>query len=94
MTITVAFLVWLGWKAGLPLLSALLRMAAWVLIIAVVLSVFLGLEPATASVAVCIAGFWLTGQAVFRVRRGYWRSPTLQRAADGLRGRKAENPGA
>lgn len=87
--ITVAFLVWLGWKAGVVVLSASLRMMAWVFVLAAVLTVLLGMGTVPGVVPMTIAVFWFTGQGLFRLRRGYWRSHNLERLAALLQERKA-----
>lgn len=91
IVITVAFFTWLAWKAGAVVLSGALRVMAWILVVAVVLSVVLGLSPVPGAVLEGIVVFGLAGHAVFRVRRGHWRSPTLQRFADLLQERSAHN---
>lgn len=91
IVITAAFFTWLAWKAGAVVLSVMLRMMAWILVLAVVVSVVTGMQPAPGAVLEGIAGFWLAGHVLFRIRRGYWRSPTLRRAVDFLQERSAPN---
>ena len=91
VVIAVAFFTWLAWKAGTVVLSASLRMMAWVFILAAVLTVLLGLGTVPGVVPMTIAVFWLGGHTLFRIRRRYWRSPTLERVAAALPERKAHS---
>ncbi len=80
--VVVGFFGWLAWKAGLVVLSALLRVMAWFMIVVIVVNVIAGLEPVPGPMVAVIGGLWLAGHAIFRVRRGYWRSAVLRRVGE------------
>jgi hypothetical protein len=88
--VVVGFFGWLAWKADLVVLSALLRVMAWFMVVVIVVNVIAGLDPVPGPMVAVIGGLWLVGHAIFRVRRGYWRSAVLCRLSDINEAHKAD----
>ncbi len=84
------FFGWLAWKVGLVGTAVLLWVLAWFALLLVVLHVTAGLEPVPELAPAVIAGVWLAGHALFRARRGYWRSPMLRGVAQFFQARQAD----